>query len=168
MLIKLRSLRNWKVEAEDGELGVVIDVLFDDAHWTARYLVVDEGGLEQKEVFLPPDWVHRHSGDIGLLRTQQKSEVIEAQTAEGDDLRSARELLGFRVEAVDGEAGDLDDLAIDDETWTIRHVLVDAHQWWPGGRVLIDTSAVAEVAWGEGVVRLESTREQVKHSPHAE
>jgi len=28
--------------------------------------------------------------------------------------------------------GHLDDFIIDDETWTIRYVVVDTRNWWPG------------------------------------
>jgi hypothetical protein len=168
MHVKLTALHNWKVEDRDGEIGVIVDVLFDDATWQARYLVVDDGGLAQRELFLPPSWVHRPTGEIGLLRADATREQVEAQTADGDDLRSARELLGCRVEATDGEAGELDDVAIDEQLWSIPHVLIDAHRWWPGGRALVDTAAVDGIDWGDNVVRLRLTRDQVRHAPAAD
>lgn len=45
MLRSLQSLEGYKVNASDGDLGTISDVLLDDERWAVRYLVVDTGGL---------------------------------------------------------------------------------------------------------------------------
>ena len=88
----------------------------------------------------------------------------EEQAARHSHLRSAVELIGYEVRASDGDAGDLDDLAIEDETWRIRHLVVDARRWWPGGLVLVDPQAVARLNAKDRTLELRLTRGQVRHA----
>ncbi|HEX5368908.1 MAG TPA: PRC-barrel domain-containing protein [Dehalococcoidia bacterium] len=45
MLREIESFEGYTVNATDGEVGKVKDILFDSQHWTVRHLVVDTGGL---------------------------------------------------------------------------------------------------------------------------
>ena len=45
MLREVEDFEGYTVNATDGEVGKVNDILFDRAHWTVRHLVVDTGGL---------------------------------------------------------------------------------------------------------------------------
>src|SRR5687768_12978144 len=44
MNISVKDLFEYKIQAEDGEIGSVYDALFDDGEWRVRYFVVDTGG----------------------------------------------------------------------------------------------------------------------------
>jgi len=44
MLRGVKGLHGDSLKARDGEIGSVDEVLFDDEHWTVRYLVADTGG----------------------------------------------------------------------------------------------------------------------------
>ncbi len=55
MLLNLSSIRKHSVVASDGTIGTVSDMLFDDASWLVRWLVVDTGHwLSDRKVLLPP------------------------------------------------------------------------------------------------------------------
>ena len=56
MLIKAKTLRGYKLESLDGEIGKVNEFYFDDHHWTIRYLVADTGRswLLDKQVLISP------------------------------------------------------------------------------------------------------------------
>lgn len=55
MLRSLRTLEHYTVCATDGEVGKVVNFLFDDLRWSLRYLVVDTGGfLNRHEVLISP------------------------------------------------------------------------------------------------------------------
>jgi sporulation protein YlmC with PRC-barrel domain len=55
MLRVLSDLERYTVSAMDGEVGSVIDLLFDDEHWTIRYLVAETGGFfVQRQVLISP------------------------------------------------------------------------------------------------------------------
>lgn len=54
MLIKASATRGYSVMATDGPLGTVSDMLFDDATWAVRWLVVDTGTwLNDRRVLIP-------------------------------------------------------------------------------------------------------------------
>jgi PRC-barrel domain len=56
MLIKAKTLKGYKLEGLDGEIGKVNEFYFDDHHWTIRYLVADTGKswLLDKQVLISP------------------------------------------------------------------------------------------------------------------
>ncbi len=55
MLVEIKELHGFKIHASDGEIGRVDDILFDDEHWTVRYLVVNTGGwLSDRKVLISP------------------------------------------------------------------------------------------------------------------
>ena len=63
----------------------------------------------------------------------------EARREEAWDphLRSTSEVTGYHIQALDGEIGHVEDFIIDDETWSIRYLVVDTKNWWAGKRVLV-------------------------------
>jgi hypothetical protein len=55
MLYTASRLTGATIAASDGEIGSVDDLLFDDADWRVRWIVVDTGGwLAGRKVLLPP------------------------------------------------------------------------------------------------------------------
>ncbi len=80
-------------------------------------------------------------------------------------LRSTREVKGYRIHASDGEIGHVADFLMDDETWSIRYLVVDTGGWLPGKQVLIAPLWAREVSWDEQAVTVDLTRDQVKEAP---
>jgi hypothetical protein len=55
MLHKTKTLKGYKLDSLDGELGKVKEFYFDDHHWTIRYLVADTGNwLTGRQVLISP------------------------------------------------------------------------------------------------------------------
>jgi hypothetical protein len=76
MLIGANELHGMTLHAKDGEIGRVDEILFDDKHWTVRYLIVETGHwLASRKVLLSPmsfsqpNWPER-SLNINLTREQ--------------------------------------------------------------------------------------------------
>lgn len=76
MLRAVKSLYGDTLQALDGEIGSVDEVLFDDQMWTARYLIVNTGGwLNSRQVLIAPaalgvlDW-ERRLLSVNLTRSQ--------------------------------------------------------------------------------------------------
>jgi hypothetical protein len=44
MLLALKELHGYQIEATDGVMGHVVGAYFDDETWIIRYLVVKTGG----------------------------------------------------------------------------------------------------------------------------
>ena len=54
MLWSFDELKGFSLRATDGSLGSVHDLLFDDSHWTVRWLVVDTAWLFGRRVLIAP------------------------------------------------------------------------------------------------------------------
>jgi hypothetical protein len=80
MLYSAKDVRKCKIMAQDGELGGVHDLFFDDRDYGIRYVVVDTGSwLPGKRVLIPrealgtPDWGVTELG-VNLTREQIESQ----------------------------------------------------------------------------------------------
>ncbi len=83
-------------------------------------------------------------------------------------LRSARELIGYSVEANDGTVGEVTDLMIDGRTWTIREIVVECGHWYAGKKVVVSTDKVARIDYEQGTVEVDSTKQAfTEASPHS-
>lgn len=80
-------------------------------------------------------------------------------------LRSAREVAGYHIHASDGEIGHVEDFLVEDDTRTIRYLLVDTSNWIGGRTVLIAPQWAEHIDWSRHQVRVDVPREAVKNSP---
>ncbi len=80
-------------------------------------------------------------------------------------LRSTYNVTGHHIQALDGEIGHVEDFIIDDETWAIRYIVVDTHNWWPGKKVVVSPHWIERVSWGERKVFVNLNRQTIKESP---
>jgi sporulation protein YlmC with PRC-barrel domain len=80
-------------------------------------------------------------------------------------LRSINEVSTYHIHATDGEIGHVEDFIIDDETWTIRYLIVNTRNWWPGKKVLISPTWIECVSWDESEVSLNLSREAIAAAP---
>jgi hypothetical protein len=226
MLRPARDLNGFDIQATDGDIGHVDQLLFDDHKWTVRYLVADTGGwLSGRQVLISPialrapDWDGKrlpvaltrlqveNSPDIdtdrpvsrqheidyftyygwpyywggpgiwgagtypGFLVTPSTVTLGEAESngpaeEQGDPhLHSTRAVTGYQVEARDGSIGHVDDFILDDESWAIRYLVVDAGSWWAGRKVLIPPEWLERVSWPEETVAVDLDRETIRHGP---
>ena len=85
---------------------------------------------------------------------------------EDSHLRSTADVTGYDIQASDDSIGHVEDFVFDDETWTIRYLVVDTVNWWPGGRkVLVATRWIDRIDWTQRKVFTSLTRDGVKGSP---
>lgn len=84
---------------------------------------------------------------------------------EDPHLRSTKDVDGHSIQALDGEVGHVEDFVIDDETWTIRYLIVGTRNWWPGKKVLIATRSVDRINWEDSTVYLRLMRATIQESP---
>lgn len=80
-------------------------------------------------------------------------------------LRSIHAITGYGIHATDGEIGAVEDILIDDAGWTVRYLMVDTGNWWPGERVLISPRSILKIDWVAKMIYLNVDREKVKKSP---
>jgi sporulation protein YlmC with PRC-barrel domain len=97
----------------------------------------------------------------------EKARLAE-ETSGDPHLHSANEVIGYYIQARDGDIGHIDDFIIDDETWTIQYIVVDTHNWLPGKKVEISPHWVKTVSWTDSTVEVDLLRETVENSPEYE
>jgi hypothetical protein len=69
MLKKVKTLKGYKLDGFDGEIGRVREFYFDDRHWAIRYLVADTGNwLPGRQVLISPH---------ALVAVNEKEQNIE-------------------------------------------------------------------------------------------
>ncbi|MGK9201055.1 PRC-barrel domain-containing protein [Sinorhizobium meliloti] len=57
MLWSASGVKGSSIEASDGSIGTVSDLLFDDQSWSLRWIVVSMGPLSGRQVLMPPSAV---------------------------------------------------------------------------------------------------------------
>ena len=80
-------------------------------------------------------------------------------------LRSTREVTGYHLQDAVGEIGHIKDFIVDDESWSIRYLVVDTRNWWPGKKVLISPHWIERISWSESKVFVSLTQETIRNSP---
>lgn len=80
-------------------------------------------------------------------------------------LRSIEDLFGAAVIATDGEMGRIRNFLFDDQSWTIRYLVVDVGSWLTRRDVVISLSAIDKPDWKTKTFRARLTKEQVRNSP---
>ena len=174
MLRSVSDLRRFTIAATDGNLGRVGDVYFDDRSWAVRYLVVDTGNwLPGRRVLVSP--ISVRSADPTTLRVALSKQQVTtspddtvtrvvssappdgveltvlARAGESGDvhLQNATAVLGYAIQAEDGEIGHVCDVLVDDKAWAIRYLVVDTRLWWSGKKVLVSPEWLTHVTWDE-------------------
>lgn len=228
MLLVASALKGYAIEASDGRIGTVSDLLLDDSSWKLRWLVVDTGTwLSDRKVLLHPSAIgqpdherralpvnlttHQVEASPGSMTDRPVSQQMESNlyryygwdpmwggssyfgtggiaspisapplfgadardAATGDTLldegdphlRSVAEITGYHIAATDGEVGHVENLLIDDVTWSVRYIIVDTKNWWPGKHVLLSPYAVSKIEWGVREVGVDVSKEKVRESP---
>jgi len=91
--------------------------------------------------------------------------VVEQENDDETHLRGAKEVMGYYIEATDGDIGHVDDFVVDDDTWEIRYMVVDTKNWWPGEKVLVAPEWIERVSWSDSRVYVDLTREAIQSGP---
>ncbi len=112
--------------------------------------------------------------DIGLYFPQaipwpdsgnQKAEPTLNKRYGNQHLRSAEEVSGYHLRARDGEFGHVEDFIVDDESWSIWHIVVDTRNWWPGRKVLLSPYWVLMVNWSDELLVVDLQRATIAEGP---
>ena len=108
-------------------------------------------------------------GHYPFPRLLQRTKDVygEAATIEvRSRLRSTQEVIGYSIEAIGTEIGQVEDFVVDEETWIIRYLVVDTSNWLPAKRkVILSPSWVDHVDWSDGNIIVNVAGEKIKDSP---
>lgn len=86
MLIKSKTLKNYKLNAIDGDIGKVKEFYFDDRFWTVRYLVVETGNwFNSNQVLVSPYLIQSVDYDVELINVNlTKQQVADSPPYQTD------------------------------------------------------------------------------------
>lgn len=81
------NVTGYGIQATDGSIGAIEDLLFDDATWALRWVVVDTGKwLPGRRVLLPPSALVRRDEATGMLEVDVTQEQVkESPGLEADE-----------------------------------------------------------------------------------
>lgn len=182
MFRKTRDLRGFSIGARDGDIGEADDFIFDDNNWTVRYLVADaHRWLPGRKLLISPvvvekaDWEGkrlpvlltreevRNSRDISMDEELSAQDEVKYYDYYGfrSHLRSMKNVVGYSIQATDGEIGHVDDFVIDEDPWTIRYMIVNTRNWLPGRKILIAPPWISRVDWKNSDVYLNRSRQAI-------
>jgi sporulation protein YlmC with PRC-barrel domain len=112
-------------------------------------------------------WVRLDHSSYPLVEmyTEMKEAGSIEEDTEDHNLRSAKEVAGYKIAARDGDIGRVDNFLMDDDKWNIIYMVVDTGSWLPGRKVLISPSWVTDIDWSESRVRLDLEQNTIQNSP---
>ena len=167
----MRNLRGAAVLGRDGALGALDDLYFDGHCWQVRYVVVaTDGAPHGTRLLVSVACLAR-----AAMRDRVHVELSRAQIGTGagawplhaagrwlDRKRicSGRDMIGFRIEALDGSAGRLADLLVDEEAWSIEYMMVDSGKT-AARELLVPLDWVSGMDSERRAMRVQRTREQL-------
>lgn len=88
----------------------------------------------------------------------------ERQLRDDPHLRSSRTVTGYEIETSDGTIGHVRDFLVDEKTWAIQHLLVEAGHWYSGKEILIPTGKINRISYGESKVYVDLTRDDIERT----
>jgi hypothetical protein len=169
-----------------GRRVLISPLAFGEADWDTQRLYV---GLTREQVENSPSidldkpvsrqkeeklhayygWPAYWTGTAALTTAYTAAAVAqqkeEPEGAQDRHLRSSREVIGYHIDAIDGEIGHVENFVVDDETWIIQYMVVDTRNWLPGRKVLVAPTWVEEIDWAEQEVEVDLHRKTIKNSP---
>lgn len=103
----------------------------------------------------------------------QREQQLEIYLAEersrhrNDDphLRSCKVVAEYDVRATDGDVGRVKDFLVDDETWLLRHLVIETGHWWADHQVLVSPRWIRSVNWSDRTVTVDLDRASLQAAP---
>lgn len=86
MLIKAKTLKDYKLNGVDGEIGSVKEFFFDDKFWTVRYLVANTGNwFTNRQVLISPYLIQSVDKDAKIVNINlTKQQIYDSPEWESD------------------------------------------------------------------------------------
>lgn len=84
-----------------------------------------------------------------------KEEVDAAMRPDHEEdphLRSAKAVTGYEIQATDGSLGSVTSFMVDDKSWAIGELVVEAGHWYSGKEILIPTAKITRISYEESKV----------------
>lgn len=79
-------------------------------------------------------------------------------------LQSAKAVNGYSIHALDGEIGAVSGFMVEEKSWAIRDVVVEAGHWYAGKEILIPTDSVGHISYEDSSVFVNLTKADLQRT----
>ena len=83
-------------------------------------------------------------------------------------LRSTQEIIGYAIEATDGPIGTVASFMVDDKSWAVGELVVEAGHWYSGKEILISSSKIISISYEESKVFVNLSQTDIRHTAENE
>jgi hypothetical protein len=98
------------------------------------------------------------------MRLPGMSDTLHAQNGD-PHLRSVEEVMGYQIQARDGDIGRVVDFIVNDETWALRYLVITTRALLSGRQVLISPHWIENINWERSTVTVDLLRESIQSAP---
>ena len=102
---------------------------------------------------------------VGLPSIPPVTDQLDAGERGDPHLRSIHEVNGYHIHAIDEALGHVDDFYLDEDSWTIRYLLLDTKNWGAGKRILLSPRWIERVSWQDREVFVNLSADAIRHAP---
>jgi len=103
----------------------------------------------------------------GIPFDEQISEEIhktERHTKGNRHLRSYKQVTNYTVHATDGDLGEVYDMLVDTDAWTIQFIAIETGTWYSGKKIVTSARNVNKIEWESSSVYVNQTKDSLKNS----
>lgn len=117
--------------------------------WPAYWISGPRGGLGGYPVVVPPS-----EGEM-MAR-------LEHHHRDDKHLQSTRAIAGYQIHAVDGAAGEVRGLGVDEKSWGIRYLAVEAGHWYAGKEIHLLPKNIDRISYEDSTVFVNLTKDDIQ------
>ncbi len=114
---------------------------------------------------LEPYWLNDPALGVMLSADAVEAPAAGASPPPAAQLRSSDQMIGYVIQARDGDIGKVSDFLVDDEVWNVRYLEVDTGKWLAGRRVLLAPAWVDAIDWVSGQVGVQLDCDVIHSAP---
>ncbi len=106
-------------------------------------------------------------GGYPVVMPPPKAELVEAQKHHhraDKHLRSTHAVSGYQIQATDAEIGSVSSFLVDDKSWAIRALVVEAGHWYSGKEILLSPLKVDRISYEESKVFVNVTKADIERT----
>jgi len=106
-------------------------------------------------------------GGLPLVVPPSKDEMEAQQHHHHRDdkhLQSAHAVTGYHIQAADGTIGHVSGFLVDDRSWEIRKLAVEAGHWYSGKEFLISPDKIEHISYEESTVFVSLTKADIERT----
>ncbi len=79
-------------------------------------------------------------------------------------LRSTKDMVGYSIQATDGEIGSVSSFMVDDKTWAVGEFVIETGHWFSGKEILISPDKIERISYEDSKVFVKLTLADIKHT----